>query len=143
MTQQSYKIEAETELKQLAKTLLSFAGNCKIFILEGNLGAGKTTFVKAIAQELNCTEAITSPTYSIVNEYITKNDTNIFHFDLYRLNSIEEIEDIGFWEYFSDNNYIFIEWADLVLNELGSYVRINIRTLADESREFTFSHISE
>lgn len=128
------------ELPKLAEQLLSFAQKHKIFVFKGDLGAGKTTFIKAITKHLGCEEEITSPTYSIVNEYMLGTDT-IFHFDLYRMKSYEEILDIGFWDYFIEKPYIFIEWADLVVDELEKYVFINVETLATEKRTFTFSFV--
>ncbi|MCL4109557.1 UNVERIFIED_CONTAM: hypothetical protein GTU68_061704 [Idotea baltica] len=128
------------QLSLVAKSLLNFKNDCKIFILNGEPGAGKTTFVKNIAQQLGCTEEITSPTYSIVNEYAA-NEMAIYHFDLYRMESYEEILDIGFWEYFDDNAFVFIEWADLVISELDKYVIININTLANESRVVSFEAV--
>lgn len=140
-----YQIKSESELPALAQQLLEFTeSNSKnnIFILNGDLGAGKTTFVKEIAKQLQCTEAVTSPTYAIVNEYITTENIHIYHFDLYRMNSLEEIEAIGFWDYLDGESYIFIEWADLVLPQLENYIRINIQTLANDIRTFTFEHIN-
>ena len=139
-TKIKYTINSLNALPSLAKQLLAFKENETIFVLNGDLGAGKTTFVKAIAKELSCNEDITSPTYSIVNEYRTENAV-IYHFDLYRMNSLAEIEDIGFWDYFDDKPIVFIEWADLILTQLDSYIRINIDTLANDSRTFTFERI--
>jgi tRNA threonylcarbamoyladenosine biosynthesis protein TsaE len=87
----------------------------KLFAFYGEMGAGKTTFINAICKQLGVTEdIITSPTFSLVNEYMTDKGEIIFHFDLYRINKIEEIYDIGFEEYLDDFNYCFIEWPEIV-----------------------------
>ncbi|MBL7936592.1 MAG: tRNA (adenosine(37)-N6)-threonylcarbamoyltransferase complex ATPase subunit type 1 TsaE [Bacteroidia bacterium] len=110
-----------------AKELVAFAGNCKMFLFDAPMGAGKTTFIKSLCQFLDVTDTMSSPTYSIVNEYNTKSDVKIYHFDLYRLKSSEELFEIGFEDYVYSTNYIFIEWPELALPFLDSYLRIIIQ----------------
>lgn len=109
-----------------------------ILLLKGNLGAGKTTFTKFLLRELGSTDEISSPTYSIVNEYDTPKG-KIYHFDLYRLKSKEEAFDFGIEEYL-DNAYLsVIEWPEIYRDELGDYGyhQMTIDT-TDSGREITF-----
>src|SRR4051812_29961144 len=89
---------AEKDLPLVAKSLLDFASQQKIFLLDGQMGAGKTTLIKALARALNSVDAFSSPTYSIVNEYKYPGG-KIYHFDLYRLRSVDELFDLGIEEY--------------------------------------------
>lgn len=100
-----------------SKKLLEFAGDYKVFAFNGEMGAGKTTFIKSLCNTLGSTNDFSSPTYSIVNEYRFP-EGKIFHFDLYRLKSMEEVLDIGFEEYVSGKDYCFIEWPDLAMSLL-------------------------
>ncbi len=131
------------ELEKAAKILLSLAGKRKKWCFYGDLGAGKTTFIKAICKYLNVVEGVTSPTYSLVNEYSYIDDktatTNyLYHLDLYRLKQIEEALDIGIEEYLYDSNYCFIEWAQIIEPILpAEVVTIHIEMLEDGRRKIT------
>lgn len=107
-------IQDETHLSEAAKQLLNAIGDSKIFALYGTMGAGKTTFVKALCKELGATDCVTSPTFTIVNEYIAGNGSSIFHFDFYRLKQKSEAFDFGFEEYIDSNGYLFMEWPEIV-----------------------------
>lgn len=101
----------------LANEILTFAKGCKRFVLLGNLGAGKTTLVQNICAELGVNEAVNSPTFSLINKYVGSHKgepVEISHLDLYRLKSIEEALDIGIEELLSSNEYLFIEWPELI-----------------------------
>jgi len=111
-----------------AKQLIEFAGNERVFLFDAPMGAGKTTFIKAICRHLQVTDTMSSPTYSIVNEYHTNSKMKIFHFDLYRVRNAEELDELGFEEYILSGNYVFIEWPELSLQFLSSYLRIIINT---------------
>jgi tRNA threonylcarbamoyladenosine biosynthesis protein TsaE len=87
-------------------------------LLKGNLGAGKTTFTQFLLKEMGCTDEVSSPTYAIVNEYDTKKG-KVFHFDLYRLNSAEEVFDIGMEEYLDSGNFCIIEWPEIYEEEIA------------------------
>ncbi len=108
------------------KKLIDFAGKEHVFLFEAPMGAGKTTFIKSICAYLNVSSTMSSPTYSVVNEYDIKTGGKIFHFDLYRLKSGEELFELGFEDYVDSGNYIFIEWPELALLFLNSYLRIII-----------------
>ncbi len=100
---------------------------CNILLLNGDLGAGKTTFTKFLLARLGSSDEVSSPTYSIVNEYDTENG-KVYHFDLYRMSSIEEVYDIGIEEYLYNGFLNIIEWADVYLPELYDtpYHQLNI-----------------
>jgi tRNA threonylcarbamoyladenosine biosynthesis protein TsaE len=100
------------ELPNLAKLLLSFSGDTKHFLFYAPMGAGKTTLIKELCKALGSVDHFSSPTYSIVNEY-NANKTKIYHFDLYRIQTAEELLDIGMEEYLDSNAYCFIEWPNL------------------------------
>ncbi len=104
-----------------AQKILAFAGDLKIWLFDGEMGSGKTTLIKAICRQLGVNEKeMSSPTYGIVNEY-PGDDMKIFHFDLYRVEHIGELFDIGFEEYLDSGNYCFIEWPELVKSFLREY----------------------
>jgi len=113
--------------KEAAKQLIEFAKNEKVFLFDAPMGAGKTTFIKSLCDYLEVTDTMSSPTYSIVNEYYTKSGNKIFHFDLYRIKAAEELFELGFEEYLSSHNYVFIEWPELAFPYLDSYLRIIIK----------------
>jgi tRNA threonylcarbamoyladenosine biosynthesis protein TsaE len=102
------------DLDRVAKELIDFASNKRVFALHGEMGAGKTTFVKSLGNALGVLDIIQSPTFSIVNEYRTSNNEKVYHFDFYRLEKLEEAYDIGYEHYLSSGNYCFIEWPEKV-----------------------------
>lgn len=99
------------ELPVLAKLVIEFDPGCRVFLLNGPMGAGKTTFIKEICTQLGSTDAFSSPTYSLVNAYGSPAGT-IYHMDLYRLQSTEELLDAGIEEYLGSGHYCFIEWPE-------------------------------
>jgi tRNA threonylcarbamoyladenosine biosynthesis protein TsaE len=128
------------ELPSIAHTLLEKHKDKRIFALRGNMGAGKTTFMQAIAKELNCSDIVSSPTFSIVNEYTTTANSRIYHFDFYRIKNIQEAINIGIDEYLYSGEYCFIEWAENI-EELLPQETINVYITVNEqdlSREFRF-----
>ncbi len=112
--------------QKAAEQLLVFAKAEKIFLFDSPMGSGKTTFIKSLSTYLGVTDSMSSPTYGIVNEYFTNAAFNVFHFDLYRLNHSEELFDLGFEEYISGNDYVFIEWPELALTFINSYILVKI-----------------
>lgn len=113
--------------QEAAKQLIHFAKDQRIFLFEAPMGSGKTTFIKSLCEFLNVTDTMSSPTYSIVNEYHTNSKSKLYHFDLYRLKSSEELFEIGFEDYVDSGNYLFIEWPELAIPFLDSYLRIIIK----------------
>ena len=114
--ERSFNIQDINELPEVSKKILDFTFPNKKFILYGNMGVGKTTLIKALSLHLGVRDIVSSPTFSIVNEYITSNEEKIYHFDFYRVNNEEEVYDIGYEEYFFSNSYCFIEWPDKIEN---------------------------
>jgi len=103
-----------SKLPEVAKQILSFAGNKKIFCFYGELGAGKTTLIKTICKALNVKDPGSSPTFSLVNEYETSSGNIIYHFDFYRIKNETEAYDFGFEEYLQSGNQCFIEWPEKI-----------------------------
>lgn len=125
------------ELPGAAKRLLEFSSGEKIFLFEGDMGAGKTTLIKALCAELAVNDMTSSPTYSIVNEYIYPKG-KIFHFDFYRIKSEIEAYDLGFEEYLYSKQYCFIEWPERIKSLWPeSYIQIVINQTKDKERTIT------
>ena len=110
-----------------------------MFAFYGKMGAGKTTFVKAICEELGVDDVITSPTFAIINEYETPSNSPIYHFDFYRIKKLEEVYDMGYEDYFYSGSLCFIEWPELIEEILpDDAVRVSIAEQEDGSRTVTF-----
>lgn len=125
------------ELPGAAKRLLEFYPEEKIFLFEGAMGAGKTTFIKALCAELGVKDTASSPTYSIVNEYDYPYG-NIFHFDFFRIKSEIEAYDLGFEEYIYSGSYCFIEWPEKIEGLWpDSYIKVAIAHTNDQLRTIT------
>jgi len=126
------------ELSRAAKQVLQNYGNFRIFAVYGQMGAGKTTFIKELCAQLHCTDAVSSPTYALVNEYSAHNST-IYHLDLYRLKNIDEALDIGITDYLNRNSYCFIEWPELIepLLNPDETVSIHLSVISGNSRQIT------
>ncbi|HEX8608007.1 MAG TPA: tRNA (adenosine(37)-N6)-threonylcarbamoyltransferase complex ATPase subunit type 1 TsaE [Pedobacter sp.] len=128
------------DLEEAAKTLLDFNKQNKIFVFYGEMGAGKTTFIKAICAELGVRDTVSSPTFSIVNEY-EGNGQTIYHFDFYRIKTIQEAFDIGYEEYFYSGDICLIEWPEKVQELLPEhYVKVEITTIDLNTRTLTISN---
>lgn len=131
-----FRISSIEELDEVARGFLLRYPKPGIFLLNGEMGAGKTTFVKAICKALHLNDA-SSPTFSLVNHYKNEN-ASVYHFDLYRINNIEEALDFGFEEYLDKDAYIFIEWPELIIPLLATQsTEINIQE-EDGFREISF-----
>ncbi|MHA7059163.1 tRNA (adenosine(37)-N6)-threonylcarbamoyltransferase complex ATPase subunit type 1 TsaE [Aquimarina sp. M1] len=121
------------ELSQTARQLIEHIQH-KTLLFDAEMGVGKTTLIKEICKQLGVKDTISSPTYSLVNEYKGTNDT-IYHFDFYRIHDEEEAYDIGFEEYLDTNAWIFIEWPDKIINLLPEKsVKIKIQLCNDGKR---------
>ena len=107
-------------IKFTAKQFVSYLKNNpeKVYCFNGKMGAGKTTFIKAICEEMGVKEIVNSPTFSIVNEYEAADGRIIYHFDCYRINKIQEALDLGAEEYLYSGNYCFIEWSENIASLL-------------------------
>ena len=130
-----------SQLAAIASEIISFAGNSRIFIFRGDMGAGKTTLIKSLCASIGVTDNVTSPTFSIVNEYNAGNQ-KVYHFDFYRIKNQEEALDMGCEEYFYSGNYSLIEWPEKIPDLLPQhYIRIDIQVLNDNSREISVEKI--
>ena len=128
------------QLDEIAGQLLKKFPAGRVFAFYGTMGAGKTTFIKAICRQLFVRDIVNSPTFAIVNEYLRENDGSIYHFDLYRLKSWHEMLDIGYEDYFYSGNYCLIEWPEKVENLLpDDTIRLKIELSAErDQRIITF-----
>lgn len=133
-------INSIKETKELAKKFAGILKGGEIILLNGDLGAGKTTFTKWVLKYLGVKDEVTSPTFTIMREYNTKR-FDIYHFDMYRLGSGEEAIEFGLEEYIYSNNnrnIVFIEWSENIESILnGNFIKINIQLLGDDKRKFT------
>ncbi len=111
-----YRASSLDEIANVCQELIPLLDKTPVVLLNGAMGAGKTTFVAELCRQLGCTIAATSPTYALVNEYKTTTGKIIYHFDLYRLKSLEEALDIGIEEYLDSGNICLIEWPEIVLD---------------------------
>ena len=131
-----------SELQTIAQQIIDSYKNDRIFILEGEMGAGKTTLTKSICKHLGANDNVCSPTFAIVNQYFSEKAGDIYHFDFYRINKEQEAFDIGFEEYLYSGNYCFIEWAEKVSNLLPlHYIIISIKETQDQKREITIKEV--
>ncbi len=145
----SIKIKDLDHIRAAAREFISHIGERRVFAFYGKMGAGKTTFVKAVCEELGVEDVITSPTFAIVNEYtatppmasanssffILHSSFQIYHFDFYRIKKLEEVYDMGYEEYFYSGALCFIEWPELIEPLLpDDAVRVTIEEQPDGSR---------
>jgi tRNA threonylcarbamoyladenosine biosynthesis protein TsaE len=127
------------DLPAVARRLLKHTGEKKLLALYGSMGAGKTTIIKAICKELGSVDIVSSPTFTIVNEYKTIDEKTLYHIDFYRIKKQEEVFDFGVEEYLSGDSYCFMEWPELVEEILPQEtVKIIITVGTDEQRILSF-----
>ncbi len=133
-------IKSLDNIHEAAREFIKNMGNGHVFAFYGKMGAGKTTFIKAVCEELGVDDVITSPTFAIVNDYTSsKDDSHIFHFDFYRIKKLEEVYDMGYEDYFYSGCPCFIEWPELIEDILpGDAVKVTITQLEDGNRVVEF-----
>jgi tRNA threonylcarbamoyladenosine biosynthesis protein TsaE len=132
------KIQSIDTIREAAREFIEKMGDHKVFAFYGKMGAGKTTFVKAICEELGFNDVITSPTFAIVNEY-EAHDASIYHFDFYRIKKIEEVYDMGYEDYFYSGGLCFIEWPELIEDLLPEdAVKVTISVNDNDERIVSF-----
>jgi tRNA threonylcarbamoyladenosine biosynthesis protein TsaE len=128
-------IESPENINVPAKEFLKILGNKKVVAFYGEMGAGKTTFIKAICKELNVLDGVSSPTFALVYEYHTPGDSLIYHFDFYRINNATEIFDLGYEDYFYSGNICFIEWPEKAVHLIPTEaMKVYINVLKDGKR---------
>ncbi|GMQ26839.1 tRNA (adenosine(37)-N6)-threonylcarbamoyltransferase complex ATPase subunit type 1 TsaE [Algoriphagus sp. oki45] len=125
-----------SEIDSAAKDLIKYAGEDRIWIFQGQMGAGKTTLIRALSKAFNVEDEISSPTFGIVNEYHSSVVGKIYHFDFYRLDDPDEALDIGIEEYFYSGNHCWIEWAEKISPYIPEeFVLIKIEIIAEDRRK--------
>lgn len=133
------KINNINEINMAAKQFIDAMGNNSVFAFYGKMGAGKTTFIKAVCEQLGVTDVINSPTFAIVNEYLDGRGEPIYHFDFYRIKRHQEVLDIGYEDYIYSGNICFMEWPELIEELLPEdAVKVTIEEDSDGSRRITF-----
>jgi len=119
-----------------ATKLVSFADGVNTWCFEGEMGAGKTTLIQKVCQVLGVNSIVSSPSYSIVNEYEGIGGTKFFHFDFYRIKNLDEARDLGLDEYFYSSHYCFIEWPSLIQPLLPEkYIAIELKKVNEDTRQ--------
>ena len=130
------------DLSSVATELLTFANGNKFFVFEGEMAAGKTTLIKEFCTILGVKDVVSSPTFSIVNEYASPKGI-VYHFDFYRLKNVQEAYDIGYEEYFYSGNYCLIEWPSKVEELLPEkYIKVEITIMGEMERVFSFFFVT-
>ena len=131
------QIKSINEIREAARQFVNQIGDRRVFAFYGTMGAGKTTFIKAVCEELGVSDVITSPTFAIVNEYTAS--VPVYHFDFYRIKKLEEVYDMGYEDYFYSGALCFIEWPELIEELLPEdAVRVTISEERDGTRSIEF-----
>ena len=129
------RITSLDNIREAAKAFLAGMGTSKVVAFYGKMGAGKTTFIKAICEELDVEDVITSPTFALVNEYTAGNGAPVYHFDFYRIKRLDEVYDMGYEDYFYGGNLCLLEWPELIEDILlDDAMRVSITEQEDGSR---------
>ena len=136
---ETIRIDSLEKIQEAARQFVDSMGDNTVFAFYGKMGAGKTTFIKAVCQELGVTDNITSPTFAIVNEY--RSDLAgelIYHFDFYRIKKLDEVYDMGYEDYFYSGAICFIEWPELIEDLLpGNTIKVSIEEVENGARVLT------
>ena len=128
-------------LPAVARDIIGLADQERVWLLEGPMGAGKTTFIKAICAELGVLDVVNSPTFSLVNEYLTEAGDTVYHFDFYRMEDPREAQEIGVEEYFDSGSICLLEWPSKIEPFLpDSYLTISLEPTGATTRRIVCSH---
>ena len=129
------------DLDEVSSKILKFNNQYKKFAFFGDMGVGKTTLIKFLLKKLGVNDNVTSPTFSIVNEYLSEKLGSIFHFDFYRIKNEKEAYDIGIDEYLSSDNYCFIEWPNKINSFIDdNFVNVYIDIVDDNKRNIMINY---
>jgi tRNA threonylcarbamoyladenosine biosynthesis protein TsaE len=129
-----FEVNKLADLENVVTEMLVLANQVKVFALYGAMGAGKTTLIKQFCKRMAVTDEVNSPTFSIVNEYVTLENESIYHFDFYRINKVEEAYDIGYENYFFGGNLCLIEWPEKI-EQLLPEIYVKIVIITDDMNE--------
>ncbi len=114
LQQMEYRVDHIDELEDASKALLAAHPNARVFAIYGVMGVGKTVFIKALCHTLGVSDMVSSPSFPIVNHYVSDKGESLYHFDFYRIKTLEEVYDLGYEDYFFSGNHCFIEWPEKV-----------------------------
>jgi tRNA threonylcarbamoyladenosine biosynthesis protein TsaE len=135
MTELTLRYRQLNEIDHAAQTVLDFGKNVPVWLFEGEMGVGKTTFIQALCRRLGVESRVQSPTFALVNEYETASGEPVYHFDFYRIKSETEALDLGVEEYFDSGHFCFVEWPSKIPNLWPeSYLKFTLKTQPDGSR---------
>lgn len=135
MKEQIFHVNGVEELSEVSDFLISLRQDAEVIAFYGSMGAGKTTLIKNLCHRMGVTDEVNSPTFAIVNEYVTEEGEPVYHFDFYRIKKIEEAYDIGYDNYFYSGSLCLIEWPEMIESLLPEkYVRVDIM-LGDSDKE--------
>lgn len=132
-------INSIDEIAQAARDFKAAIGDYRVIAFHGEMGAGKTTFIKALCAEFGVTDNVASPTFAIINEYLAGDGSTIYHFDLYRMETIADLQNIGVEDYFYSGNFCLVEWPELAEPLFPNNVlNVTITVLPDKTRKISF-----
>ena len=127
MTRMEFSINGVGQLSEVSDYLISLRDEADIIAFYGPMGAGKTTLIKNLCHKMGVTDEVNSPTFAIVNEYVTEEGESVYHFDFYRIKKLEEVYDIGYDNYFYSGNLCLLEWPEMIEPLMPErYVRVDI-----------------
>lgn len=135
----TWTVQSTNDYDLIAKEILSTAFDKRVFFVEGNMGAGKTTLIKHLALALGVKQMVNSPTFSIVNEYTDKDENPVYHFDLFRIKNKRDLREVGIEEYVFSGFYCFIEWPQLAEEFVDEKAVITIKNTGNEVRTVQLS----
>lgn len=141
MLQKEFEINSVDELSQVSEYLLGLREESDIIAFYGPMGAGKTTLIKNLCHRMGVTDEVNSPTFAIVNEYVTEEAESVYHFDFYRIKKLEEVYDIGYENYFYSGNLCLLEWPEMIEPLMPEkFIRVDIALGdTDDSRRIIVS----
>jgi tRNA threonylcarbamoyladenosine biosynthesis protein TsaE len=132
------EILSVNHLEKATEEFITVTSGHDKFAFYGSLGSGKTTFIKAICKKMGATDLVSSPSFALINEYKTTNGLLLYHFDLFRINTIDEVFDLGYEEYFFGDHYVFVEWpekAEILIPEF--FIKVNLEVV-DQNKRLVF-----
>ena len=134
----SYIVANVDDLSAVARDFIASFQQHRIIAFYGSMGAGKTTFIKALCEELKVVDTVNSPSFAIINEYSIPGDGLIYHFDFYRLKNVGEAYDMGYEDYFYSGNYCFVEWPEKIDDLMPQdHLKVSIEIVSDQERKIT------